>query len=350
MNNKIILGAFFGDEGKGQVVNNLIKSSNSLVVRFSGGHQVGHTVRHGGIEHIFSNFGSGTLKGIPTYWSRFCTVDPMTTMLEQTKLEKLGIIPKIIYSPFCEIVTPYDVISQWNDDVNLRHGSVGTGYFPTLKRARAGYHLTIADAFNPLVLKAKLEAIRDNYYVELSEEDTVTYALDRWVAETHAFFSMHEVTERPEYDFQTNIIFEGSQGILLDQTYGIMPYCTPSNTTCKNALELCKEWGMSAPVSALVTRPYITRHGNGPIPSQSPVIENFVDPNNKFNEFQKTIRAVQMDLNLLATSVFINTLNGGSNYPELIVTHADELVDSTLNDNYDKLFSRLMVYHFEELV
>lgn len=73
-------------------------------------------------------------------------------------------------------------------------------------------------------------------------------------------------------------------------------------------------------------------------------------PNNKFNEFQKTIRAVQMDLNLLATSVFINTLNGGSNYPELIVTHADELVDSTLNDNYDKLFSRLMVYHFEELV
>ena len=118
----------------------------------------------------------------------------------------------------------------------------------------------------------------------------------------------------------------------------------------KNALELCKEWGLSSPVSALVTRPYITRHGNGPIPSQSPVIENFVDPNNKFNEFQKTIRAVQMDLSLLETSVFINTLNGGSNYPVLIVTHADELVDSTLNDNYDKLFSRLMVYHFEELV
>lgn len=65
----IVLGTFFGDEGKGQTVHNLCnkyigKRESVLVVRFSGGHQVGHTVKHGDMMHTFSNFGSGTLLGV----------------------------------------------------------------------------------------------------------------------------------------------------------------------------------------------------------------------------------------------------------------------------------------------
>ena len=65
--NEIVLGSFFGDEGKGQTVHNLCKThprEETIVIRFSGGHQVGHTVRHGKLEHTFSNYGSGTLLGI----------------------------------------------------------------------------------------------------------------------------------------------------------------------------------------------------------------------------------------------------------------------------------------------
>ncbi len=74
----IVLGSFMGDEGKGQTVHNICAKNpeNSLVIRFSGGHQVGHTVKYGDLMHTFSNFGSGTLLGVPTYWSEYCTVDP----------------------------------------------------------------------------------------------------------------------------------------------------------------------------------------------------------------------------------------------------------------------------------
>lgn len=67
------------------------------------------------------------------------------------------------------------------------------------------------------------------------------------------------------YDYR---VFEGSQGILLDQRFGIMPYCTPSNTTSQNAYELLRKAGIRKEIqTCYVTRPYITRHGNGPFPS-----------------------------------------------------------------------------------
>lgn len=76
--NSIVIGAGFGDEGKGTMVNYLCKQSNKpLVVRFNGGHQMGHGVVENDVRHIFSNFGSGTLVGAPTYISEFCTVDPV---------------------------------------------------------------------------------------------------------------------------------------------------------------------------------------------------------------------------------------------------------------------------------
>ena len=74
MKNFVIIGLGFGDEGKGLITDYFCsKLKNPLVIRFSGGHQVGHTVIYNDIRHMFSNFGSGTLRNIPTYWSKFCT-------------------------------------------------------------------------------------------------------------------------------------------------------------------------------------------------------------------------------------------------------------------------------------
>ena len=74
----VVVGCAFGDEGKGMTVDWLVKDKeNPIVVRFGGGHQCGHRVVHKDKEHIFSNFGSGTLRGAPTYWSKDCTIDPV---------------------------------------------------------------------------------------------------------------------------------------------------------------------------------------------------------------------------------------------------------------------------------
>lgn len=81
--------------------------------------------------HTFSNFGSGTLLGVPTYWSEYCTVDPVTSTLEAMDLKKLGITPKIIYNPLCQVIVPFDVYSQVSDVVNLRHGTVGNVFRPS---------------------------------------------------------------------------------------------------------------------------------------------------------------------------------------------------------------------------
>src|SRR5690606_12238557 len=106
---KAVIGIGFGDEGKGITTDFLCsRSRNPIVVRFSGGHQAGHTVVLNGVRHVFSNFGSGTLRGAPTYWAKYCTVNPIGIINELDSLIKKGITPKLYIDEKCPITTPYD--------------------------------------------------------------------------------------------------------------------------------------------------------------------------------------------------------------------------------------------------
>jgi len=340
-----VLGSFFGDEGKGQTVHNLCKEIDaSLVVRFSGGHQVGHTVRMkqdvGYIEHTFSNFGSGTLLDIPTYWSKFCTVDPTAARLEYEDLKKLGHTPVIYYHPECEVVLPHDRVVQITDKINLQHGTVGTGFKKCLDRAKAGYHLTVMDCLNLNVLKCKAMAILLNYYNYLESKD-VSINIDQWCIDAHDYFKSVWLYDSAVICHNENVVFEGSQGILLDQTHGIMPYCTPSNTTCKNIKGIYDK--LVFPV--YVTRPYITRHGAGPIPTLKEKVE-VNDPNNQFNDFQKAMRATKFDVELLKHSMSVNCISYPClGIPRVVVTHADEYPDFRIECS--KVSSLVRYFHYE---
>ena len=141
------------------------------------------------------------------------------------------------------------------------------------------------------------------------------YNIDEWCVKVYEYFksvTVHDESILTRYKYK---VFEGSQGILLDQRFGIMPYCTPSNTTCQNAVEIINRIRkesknhldrMTEEITdhVYVIRPYITRHG--PIPSTKPVRE-VNDPNNKFNEFQKTLRAVEFDVNLFQHSLLVDS-------------------------------------------
>ena len=353
--NSIVLGSFFGDCGKGQCVNNLCLDSlnngkKPLVVRFSGGHQVGHNVLHNGQHHCFSNFGSGTLLGVPTYWSEYCTVDPITTIAEAKVLNSIGISPKIVYSPFCQIVVPFDVWHQWNDEDNKKHGTVGTGFKACLDRVKAGYSLTLADAKNPIILREKLRAILNNYYY-YRVDNLPMLNLDKWVIAVSEFVSKvplrHFVQIKSRFD---DFIYEGSQGILLDQRFGIMPYCTPSNTTCQNAMKFI---GNEDVLHYYVCRPYITRHGNGPLCNLEPIIP-VNDDNNQYNEFQQTMRASEFSVELLKHSVGIDSLfYNPHKWPNriLVFSHADEVSNDLFNKvNELSLFGDIYGFEFEQKV
>ena len=160
----IVVGLGFGDEGKGMTVNSLCSDpNNEMVIRMSGGQQCGHTVVTDKIRHVFSSFGSGTLKGVPTYWSEYCTVDPMSVIKEGNKLIEQGITPKIIYNANAMITTPFDVVQNIIVDLNKGHGTVGVGFGATIQRNESHYRLNVRDLYFSKIRDEKLKNILKYY-------------------------------------------------------------------------------------------------------------------------------------------------------------------------------------------
>ena len=165
-NVSIVLGTVFGDEGKGAMVNFLAKDAKKpLIIRFNGGHQVGHqTVLEDGTRHVFSNFGSGTLQGAPTYWSRFCTVSPTGLMKEGRILREMGLNPVVYFDANAMITTPFDILRNIDMDDQTKHGSVGVGFGQTIQRNEDKYHLYVRDLKYPEIRDTKLKNIINKYY------------------------------------------------------------------------------------------------------------------------------------------------------------------------------------------
>ena len=321
----IVLGTFFGDEGKGQVVNNLCdKWDDPIVIRFSGGPQCGHTVHHTTEEgtelvHTFSNYGCGTLKGVPTYWSSYCPVNPLAAQAEAAKLAEINIIPTIYYDSSCEIITPWDIEFQQQDSNNKLHGTVGVGFGSTLRRVRDGWSFQLKDCLHSKeLMKEKLKSIAMYYATRRGYSSTFTDY--EGMADMYYDFAKSQTFRTFSQILRCNgkFIFEGSQGVLLDQNRGIMPHCTPSNTTAHNALELLvgnmskEELGYSDVHIHMVTRPYITRHGKGPLLTSEIQVTNLHEMNTT-NLRQGSLR----------TGIFDQSLFNHS----LSIVESDELLD-----------------------
>jgi adenylosuccinate synthase len=173
-----VIGLGFGDEGKGMVTSHLCSHfNNPMVVRYSGGHQAGHTVVHKDIKHTFANFGSGTLQGCPTYWSKYCTVDPVGLLNElKILIDKMGADfdnVKIYIHNECPVTTPYDMLFNRQREKDMMHGSCGVGFGETLGREEDNFHLQFSDLYNPTILKIKLEMIAKYYNMFLHDNEAV---------------------------------------------------------------------------------------------------------------------------------------------------------------------------------
>jgi len=313
----IVLGLGFGDEGKGATVNALCTDpKNTVVVRFNGGHQVGHTVVNDdgvhNIRHAFSNFGSGTLKGVVTYWSEYCTVNPSAVKKEGDILRALGIEPIVYYNANAMVTTPYDIYRNANDPNNKLHGTVGVGFGATIQRNEDMYHLYVRDLMYPKIRDMKLTAIHQYVCRQINANATLfTKGFDKYVQDFKSACEdlVHRYTIVDNFDalqvYDTDLIFEGGQGIMLDMDYGLYPNVTRSNTTSKNAVELITKWGMTTRFinTYYVTRAYQTRHGNGPMTNEGMDI-SYIEPNphetNVDTGSQGAFRKSVLDLDLLS--------------------------------------------------
>ncbi len=309
----IVVGLGFGDEGKGLVTSWLCsKVKNPIVVRFNGGHQAGHTVVYNGKRHVFSNFGSGTLQGVPTYWSKYCTFEPLGVMREYEKLES----PTLFVNPLCPITTPYDIHRNIKLEEMYEHGSVGVGFGATIERQEAGYKLFYRDLFFKDIFLEKVKNIA-NYYGNPDID------LSHWL---DACFRVYELT-LPSYDSIIHAegqtpIFEGAQGIMLDQDYGLFPHVTRSSTTTKNALEM-----YGATEVFYVTRSYQTRHGNGWMSNENPekiTLVNNERETNVFNMHQGDFRTSELDPFLLSYAILCDRDYSRHLRKNLVITCMDQ--------------------------
>lgn len=143
---KVVIGSGYGDEGKGVFTDFLSSQSNeSLVIRFNGGAQAGHTVMTpDGKRHVFGHFGANSfLPNSKTALSKHFVVNPLLFAKEKNILNNMDVDPEVFIHKDCAVTTPYEMIlNQWQEDNrgNNRHGSCGVGFGETIQRESLDLH------------------------------------------------------------------------------------------------------------------------------------------------------------------------------------------------------------------
>lgn len=338
---QIVIGLGFGDEGKGITTDFLARQNpQSVVIRFSGGQQAAHTVMIEDRKHVHSSFASGALRGLPSYFTEHCTIHPVFLLNEQKELkEKKGNIELHIH-PLAKVTTPFDVWQNRTNTRNLEHGTCGKGIGATMKRHESPYKLFAADLIAPReMLIEKLKGIA--YYYGFADENEIREllqdffnAIDKieWNIDDYAFLNSFD-----------HLIFEGSQGILLDMDHGIFPNVTYAHTTSKNACEVCRFLKIEDIEIYYVTRSYATRHGNGWMSNEKEIgLKNNEEETCTFNEYQKELRLGTLDYDLLNYAL---KLDAAYSYPakkNLVITcldQTDEKFDpGKLNTEFDTVY------------
>ncbi|GGN61375.1 adenylosuccinate synthetase [Actinoplanes lobatus] len=253
----------YGDAGKGTVVDFLCATEEKrAVLRFNGGAQAAHNViTEDGRHHTFSQFGSGTLRGVPTHLTRFMVVDPLSLAGEAAALGNPFHLLTVDGEAL--LATPWHRAANQRRERAVRHGSCGMGVGETM--AYASEHPDapkVADVLSPARLRRRLAAVREALDVPGPPLDDV---MEAFVAFGEAVrivgpsWTSRLLAEGP-------CVFEGAQGVLLDEWRGWHPHTTWSTTTFDNALSLCPDL-----LRLGVTRTYTTRHGAGPFVTEAPL-------------------------------------------------------------------------------
>ncbi len=288
MSNTILVGAQWGDEGKGKIIDVLTEEAD-VVVRTQGGNNAGHTVHIKGQKYILHLVPSGILRrGKVCVIGNGVVVDPVSLVEEIEGLRKLGIRfdHNLYLSETAHLVLPYHRELDAQREVLKGKNKIGTtkrGIGPAYgdKAARTG--LRVIDLVNPERLREQLETkIKENNEVlkafgagplsfEKVYEDyrKAGEYLKRFVANT--VILLHEAVRRGD-----NILFEGAQGTFLDIDHGTYPFVTSSNTTAGGACT-----GSGVPPNRVdrvvgVMKAYTTRVGEGPLPTENAEIADML--------------------------------------------------------------------------
>jgi adenylosuccinate synthase len=280
MANTILIGAQWGDEGKGKIID-VLTAKADIVVRSQGGNNAGHTVIHRGAKYILHLIPSGILRR-----AKICVigngvvVDPIALVAEIDGLRKLGITigKNLLISDCAHLVLPYHRLLDEHRELGGGGAKIGTtkrGIGPAYgdKAARTG--LRMSDLVQQIVFSKKLQAkvIENNRILQALGAKPISFRevnesylaagekLRPFIENTVVY--LHRALERGK-----EILFEGAQGTFLDIDHGTYPYVTSSNTTAGGACT-----GTGVPPHRMdrvvgVMKAYTTRVGEGALPTE----------------------------------------------------------------------------------
>ena len=312
-----VIGKNFGDEGKGFTCSRLASSlKNALIIKHNGGGQAGHTVEDpkGKWRFIHHQIGAGAEYHVPTLFADSFMPDLFQLGKEVKEFTELfGFQPILDSEKNVRVTTVEDVLLNMGAEVargKNRHGSCGMGIEECVQRNAAGYGITVEElaGWSKQDLLDRLKQIRKEYtgrrakilgiypsnpYYEMLNNETVLENFVIEVKENVKLLKLVDVDRKWLEKFQ-HLIFETGQGLLLDQdNEAYAPHLTSSKTGIHNSAIFLEKRGLFLDEAIYVTRPYVTRHGNGPLPcevdpSELPGVGE--DLTNRPNEWQGTLR------------------------------------------------------------
>ncbi|MCK0153536.1 adenylosuccinate synthase [Alcanivorax sp. S6407] len=324
--NVVILGTQWGDEGKGKIVD-LLTDQASLVARFQGGHNAGHTLVIDGKKTVLHLIPSGILREDVQ-----CLIGNGVVLALDALLKEIGgleangvpVRERLRLSASCPLILPVHVaLDQAREAArgNKKIGTTGRGIGPAYEDKVARRGLRLGDIYHRERFAAKLGEVMDyhnfvlrNYYnaepVDFQQTLDETLKLGEEVRDmvTDVTSVLHHAREQGE-----NIMFEGAQGTLLDIDHGTYPYVTSSNTTAGGTATGSGVGPLYLDYVLGITKAYTTRVGSGPFPTE------LFDENGRYlaekgHEFGSTTgrarRCGWFDAVALKRSIQINSISG----------------------------------------
>ena len=280
--NVVVIGAQWGDEGKGKIVDWLAEEAAG-VVRFQGGHNAGHTLVVGGKKTILRLIPSGILhETLDCFIGSGVVVSPEALLGEIDELNTAGVKNvegRLKIAPTCTVILPYHVALDQAREASRGAGKIGTtgrGIGPAYEDKVARRAIRMVDLLDTDKLKAKVEANLAYYNVQLQhlhqaepvKLEDVMAVIEKVAPRILPMLAdvsrtLHDINEKGG-----KLLFEGAQGTLLDIDYGTYPFVTSSNCLAGAASAGAGVAPQMLQYVLGIVKAYTTRVGSGPFPTE----------------------------------------------------------------------------------
>jgi len=277
----VVLGAQWGDEGKGKIVD-VLSERFSAVARYAGGHNAGHTVIIGGQKFVLQLIPCGVLRpGCKGIIGNGVVLDPLAFLKEVARLRDLGVAVdgNLFVSNRTQVILPYHRMIELAAECAPGRQKIGTtskGIGPAYEDKMSRSGLRIVDLMHPTLLKTHIEAA-------CAEKNAIAHALfgtdpldpskmyDEYAAAAEQVRPFVADTGRMLNNIIAkggSVMFEGAQGTLLDIDHGTYPFVTSSSATAGGASTGTGVGPTAIGTVIAVTKAYVTRVGEGPFPTE----------------------------------------------------------------------------------